>query len=526
MLSCPVPYEFSIGSRRSKDTSQPQHTARTLNRENVLVLALLLLLLAVSSVPSLVWRTLWYDELLQFYVSSLGSAGQVMHALANSPPTTDPALSYLLSHFSMRLLGQSAMAFRLPSFIGYLVGIVSFFFFLTRRFGPICAGLAITGLYVGGINYYASEGRPYGLVIGACGLSLLAWQKCREYKSRWWLAVLAIALAIGFNSHYFAILLGLPILVAEAYCGIRERRPDWRLIGTVFLSYASCVFWIPFWNAAFEFRPVIGNRIGAFEASFGVYAELLAAWYLAFVLVLAISDCFFASPRTSDENEPPVPELLAMASLVLLPFFGYALAKFGSGLFIPRYTLATAIGCVGIVAALLFRTAHRNPMILYSAFYAMVLIVMGHGVLQAKWIHGDRARLALRTEHLLEGPAPIVLDDPYLFLPAFHYARPELRRKLLCPLDQNVTMHRIGSATMVLSLRSLSRLKAFSGVFCSLGSLKDDGKPFEVVETPDHSHAWVLPEFLSSGWTVELERTDGADRLYSVTVADNPFGRR
>lgn len=447
-----------------------------------------------------------------------------MHVLANYPPTTDPALSYLLSHFSMRLLGQSAMAFRLPSFVGYLVGIVSFFFFLTRRFGPICAGLAITGLYVGGVNYFASEGRPYGLVIGACGLSLLAWQKYRESKSKRWLVVLAIALAIGFNSHYFAILLGLPILVAETCCAIRERHVNWGVIGAVFLAYASCVFWIPFWNAAFEFRPVIGNRIGAFEASFGVYTELLAAWYLVFVLVLAISDLFF-SRRTSDENEAPFPELLVLASLVLLPFFGYALAKFGSGLFIPRYTLASALGCAGVVAALLFRTARRTPAILYLAFYAMVLIVLGHGILQAKWIHSDRARLALRTEHLLQGPAPIILDDPYLFLPAFHYAPRELRRKLLCPLDQNVIMHRIGSATMVLSLRSLSRLKAFSAVFCRLNSLKDARKPFEVVETPDHSHAWVLPEFLSSGWTVELERTDGADRLYSVVVANGSSER-
>lgn len=129
VLSCPVPYEFSIRSRRSKDTSQPRHVASSLSRENVTVLALLLLLLAVSSIPSLVWRTLWYDELLQFYVSSLDSAGQVMHALAKYPPTTDPALSYLLSHFSMRVLGQSAMVFRLPSFLGYLVGIVSFFSF-------------------------------------------------------------------------------------------------------------------------------------------------------------------------------------------------------------------------------------------------------------------------------------------------------------------------------------------------------------------------------------------------------------
>lgn len=525
MLSCSVPYEFSIGGRQSNDISQPQLAVGTFRRQSVIVLAVLVILLALSSVPSLIWRTLWYDELLQFYVASLPSAGQVMHALANNPPTTDPVLSYLLSHFSMRLLGQSEMAFRLPSFIGYLIGIVSVFIFLEKRFGSICAGIAITGLYVGGVNYYASEGRPYGLVMGACGLSLLAWQKYRESRSTLWLVVLPFALAVGFNSHYFAILLGLPILIAEAGCAIRERRMNWSVISAVLLAYITCLFWIPLWKAAFEFRPVIGNRIGSFEFAFGVYTELLAAWYLVFVLVLAVSDRFFRSPQIRDENELPFAELLAMASLVVLPFFGYGLAKFGSGLFIPRYTLATTLGCAGIIAALLFRTARRNSIILYLAFFAMVLLVLAHAASQAKWIHGDRARLALRIEKLLQGPGPIILDDPYLFLPAFHYAPPELRQKLLCPLDQNVIMHRIGSATMVLSLRALSGLDAFSGVFRPSNALKRDRKPFNVVETVDHSHAWVLPEFLSDGWTVQLQKTAGADRIYSVAMT-NSFNSR
>lgn len=521
MLSCPVPYEFSIRSRRSKDISHPRVAVGHFSWERLIVLGLLIVLFALSSVPSLLWRTLWYDELLQFYVASLPGAGQVMHALANYPPTTDPALSYLMSHLSMRLLGQSEMAFRLPSFIGYLVGIVSFFFLLEKRFGSICAGIAITGLYVGGINYYASEGRPYGLVIGACGLSLLAWKRCRDSKSRPWLLVFAIALAGVFNSHYFAILLGLPILIAETGCAFRERRANWTVIVAMLLSYTSCLFWIPLWKAASEFRPVIGNRIGSFEFTFGVYTELLAAWYIVFVLVLAVSDCFFRSPRISEEQELPLAELLAMAGLVLSPFFGYGLAKFGSGLFIPRYTLPTAIGCVGIVAAILFRTARRNSTILYLALCAMVLLVTAHGVLQAKWIHDDRDRLALRIESLLQGPGPIIVDDPYLFLPAFHYARPELRQKLLCPLDQNVILNRIGSATMVLSLRALSRLNGFSGVFRLLSALKRDRKPFQVVETVDHSHAWVLPEFLSAGWTVQLQKTAGADRIYSVALANS-----
>jgi hypothetical protein len=500
------------------------------NKKSAAVLAGLLLLFAVSSIPSLLWRTLWYDELLQFYVAALPTAGQVMDALAHYPPTTDPALSYLLSHFSVQFLGASEMAFRLPSFLGYMIGITSLFWFLQKPFGPICAAMGIAGLYVGGSIYYASEGRPYGLVMGAGGLSLLAWQKYRESSSVRWLALLAIALAGGFNAHYFAVLLGLPILAAEAGSYFRTKRINWKIIGTVFIAYASCVFWIPFWNAAFVFRPVIGNRIGAIEFTFGVYPELLATWYLVLVLVIAAWDILLPLFRKGDpqgnalqENAPPFAETLAMVVFVALPFLGFGLASLGSGLFISRYVLTTTVGVAGVIAALLFRTTlRRNPSLLYVALCTVSLIILFHGILQGRWIHGDRSRLVSRAEHLLEGPGPVILDDPYLFLPAFHYIRPALREKLLFPLDRDIILRRIGSGTMELSLGALSRLDAFAGVYVQLSSLESAGKNFQVVETVDHSHAWVLAEFLAAGRTVRLWKTVGVDRIYSVEAKEPP----
>jgi len=519
MLSCAVPYEFSIPGQQSNRSSDGQKPPGPFDTKSVTLFCALLLLFALSSIPSLLWRTLWYDELLQYYVAALPAASQVVDALAHHPPTTDPALSYMLSHFSMELLGPSEMAFRLPSFLGYLIGIAALFWFLRKPFGPLCAAMGIIGLYVGGSIYYASEGRPYGLVMGACGLSLLAWQKYRESSSVRWLALLAVSLACGFNSHYFAVLLGAPILAAEAASYGFNRRADWKVIGTVLISYASCVFWIPFWNAAFEFRPVIGNRIGAFEFAFGVYPELLSTWYLVLVLVIAASDIFPGAFRKGDsgENGLPLAEMVAMAVFVLLPFLGYGLAAMGSGLFIPRYVLTTAVGASGMVAALLFRTRTRSrPVVLYAAFCAMALIVLFHGILHSRSIHGDMSRLALRADDLLQGPGPVILDDPYLFLPVFHYARPALREKLLCPLDRNVILRRIGSGTMELSLRALSRLDIFTGVYRPLASLEKAGTGFQVVETVDHSHAWVLAEFLSAGRTVSLQTALGSDRVYTV----------
>lgn len=520
-----MPNEFNILGRKADPTLHSEISVAPSNAKSIAALFGLLVLFAVSSVPSLVWRTLWYDELLQYYVATLPTAGQVVDALAHHPPTTDPALSYLLSHVSVQLLGASEMAFRLPSFVGYLIGIASLFWFLQKPFGPICAAMGILGIYVGGSIYYASEGRPYGLVMGACGLSLLAWQKYRESASMRWLALLGVALACGFNAHYFAVLLGLPILAAEAGSYFRTSRINWKIIGMVFLSYASCAFWIPFWSAAFVFRPVIGNRISAVESIFRVYPELLGTWYLAFVLVIVASDVLLAPFRKGDleENALPFAETLAMSVFIFLPFLGFGLAVLGSGLFIPRYVLTMSVGVAGVIAALLFRTTmRRNPSVMYGALCAMVLIILFYGILHGKWIHGDRSRLVSRAEPLLEGPAPVIIDDPFLFLPAFHYVPPPFREKLLCPLERDVILRRIGSGTMELSLRALSRLNVFAGVYVPLSYLKRGGTGFQVVETVDHSHAWVLAEFLSAGRNVSLQKAIGPDRVYTVEAKEPP----
>lgn len=492
----------------------------------------LLILFGAAAIPSLLWRPLEYDELLQYYVAAQPSIAQVLSSLASNPPTTDPALSYILSHFTMKLLGPSEMAFRLPSFCGYLAGVITFYFFLERRFGPICAALGQTVLYIGqefktqtsnfGIIYYAAYGRSYGLVVGACGVSLLAWQNYRESLSRRWLVLLIVALAAGINSHYFALLLGVPILLAELDISIRTKRPDWNAIGALLAPYATCLLWIPFWNAAHTFRPVVGNRIGAFANAFGVYGDLLAPWLLVFVLVIALFGTLLRPPTLRNPEREAVndgltsAEWLAMASLVAFPFIAYVLAKFGSGLFIPRYVLAMGFGCSAFIAGLVFRTTGRNSILAGLAFSAIGLVIIAKGLVETRSLRIERADTKTTADRLLQGPAPILIDDPYVFLTTFRYAGSDLREKLRYPLDPAVLLPRIGSGTMWLSLRGLSHLSVFSGVFPPLRYFQDHVQRFQFVETVDHSHAWVLAEFLSAGWTARLDRTDGANRIFSM----------
>jgi hypothetical protein len=257
-------------------------------------------------------------------------------------------------------------------------------------------------------------------------------------------------------------------------------------------------------------------------SAFGIYTDLLTPWLLVFVLIVALFGTLWRPPT---QRRPPreaaadgltSAEWLAMASLVAFPFMAYALAKFGSGLFIPRYVLAMGFGCSAFIAGLVFRTTGRNSVLAGLAFSAIGLLIIAKGIVETRSLRDERADTKRTADRLLQGPPPILIDDPYVFLTTFHYAGIEFREKLRYPLDPAVLLPKIGSGTMWLSLRGLSHLSVFSGIFPPLRYFQEHVDRFRFVETVDHSHSWVLSEFLSAGWSARLDRTDGPNRIFTV----------
>jgi 4-amino-4-deoxy-L-arabinose transferase-like glycosyltransferase len=68
----------------------------------------------------------WLDELITLHIARQGSAGAIWNALAQGADP-NPPLTHLLVHFSRILFGDHELAYRLPAFIGYWVGMVSLF---------------------------------------------------------------------------------------------------------------------------------------------------------------------------------------------------------------------------------------------------------------------------------------------------------------------------------------------------------------------------------------------------------------
>ena len=97
------------------------------------------------------------------------------------------------------LVGPVHVAIRLPGMIGFWILCLYLFRFVSIRTSPLAGYVAMSFPLVTNAYYYAYEARPYGAVMGFCGLALVCWQGAtnRSERRNAWLVGLACALTGG-----------------------------------------------------------------------------------------------------------------------------------------------------------------------------------------------------------------------------------------------------------------------------------------------------------------------------------------
>ena len=171
-------------------------------------------------------KLFWFDELITLYIAKLNSIRAVWKALeAGTDP--NPPLTHVLVMVSTRLLGTGPLAVRLPAILGGLLGLVCLWAFLRKRLPPLYAAVGV-GFFLCTAAYdYSYEARSYALTLGFAMLALLSWQRAAtEPRREKWLLLLALALAAGISSNYFAVLAFFPIAAGELVRSVERRRID------------------------------------------------------------------------------------------------------------------------------------------------------------------------------------------------------------------------------------------------------------------------------------------------------------
>jgi 4-amino-4-deoxy-L-arabinose transferase-like glycosyltransferase len=465
-----------------------------------------------------------YDELLEIQAASAPTAQQVLSYLA-AGVDYNPPLSHFLVRTSMALFGTADWAMRLPSFLGMLTCLVCVYFLVSQWLSRTFGVLAILILICSPLRIHAGEARPYGLVLGLTGLALILYrQAAKPGRNFAALGGFALCNACLVASHYYAVLVASPFLLAEAVKIWKSRKVDWPLLAcigappAIVLAALANVIRAQHVQLAHYFSR--GNLLSfnhGYEAVemdpliYGIALTLIAG---AAVAILgrqkAIAPINFLSSGSQG--------LLLGLGLLLLPLEGAVCTQFVTHAYVSRYFLPAEIGfaiCLCYVAKFL------SGVIPGSVVGLIVAFVIGFANITVQQLSHPPSR-SLPGAPLYGAQAPILFDSPEDYLRILHY-QPDLGPKMLVIADPAASLRSRQYDTddkIMLALASKGAIHT-----TTLSDTARKWSRFSLIPRPQEYGA-ALQCLVEAGGQVNLTRGFGASNfLFDVTLPPQSVSR-
>jgi 4-amino-4-deoxy-L-arabinose transferase-like glycosyltransferase len=385
----------------------------------------------VATIKS-IFRPLWFDELFTTFIANQPTYSGVL-ACVKQVSDGQPVLYHWLVKASVGLLHSNPLGVRIPSMVGYALFCLSLYVFVSRLTSKLYGLVAMLFPCATGCWYYASEGRPYGLVLAGTGIAAVSWQSIATDRFRKLaLAGLGLSLLFAFSMSYFGILLFVPFAIAESIRSLNRRKLDLSAWIAISAPVSILAFYLPIMHQTQQ-RSGIGVPASARPAWFGSLSEF-AQTFVGPVLVPVIClSCLYAAyvyfapsrlsrPRYSGEPK----HLLAYVAITVpivcvLPFAGIAFGKFATHQFFPRYIVSTMFGISAIAVLVLWlafeysRTAGLISLLLFG-------VVFGHRIVFDLKEAGDSRANPPETAIRRSIPAQVQSDDlPIAVADGFHF---------------------------------------------------------------------------------------------------------
>jgi len=349
-------------------------------------IAFLVLTAAISLVLSH-YSLLWYDEFLVLWTDSVSSIGQLAHIQLACPISLHPFGYDPIVFASIRLFGAGPFAIRLPSLFGYLLMQVCLYVFVRRVAPERTAVFALAFPALNTTLIYASEGRPYALMLGWFALAMVSWQTAvrRESGRILALVLLTAAVVMALNTHYFGVLLLVPLCGAELYRSLQRRRLDIPVIASIGAGMAGILFTLPFMKAVHVFHDHYYRSDGARPSEiaktylsilpgygFTHRHALIAVLFLAIVALSVLWGCIRQLRRRTISL--PNAEAVFLILLAGLPFFEYLLTFVLATSLEPRFVHGVLVGVSPLVAIAfipLLRREIAGRIVLLALFFTI-----------------------------------------------------------------------------------------------------------------------------------------------------------
>jgi hypothetical protein len=357
-------------------------------------------------------RQLWHDELYTYYIAKAPSISRLFEEIKLD---LNPPLIYLADRISLRVLGDNSYAARFPAILAFLFGSFCFYAFVSRRLRPVYGLLAMLVFWSTPFEYYATEARPYGLIIGFFGLAMLAWQRAAEpNRSVASVSALAFAVAGMASSHFFAVIYIMPFCMAELLRWYRSKKFDLAMWSSLLLP---CLFLV-------VYKPLMTRYATSHFPSTAQASPLKIAGFFyrmlepeSLFLLLAICAglaAAFRLNRSRGETRSRLTSLdwVLVAGLLLIPVFVNLAIMRSHGVAFPRYSGPALFGVALLLSILLGTATQFSRTAAAAACCVLFLYSMGISAPTAV------KSLLARKDAAPNPPSPIVKVRPDLPLVA------------------------------------------------------------------------------------------------------------
>lgn len=479
-------------------------------------------------------KPMWNDELFTYFIAQAPTLSDIWSALLTGADQ-NPFPFYVLTRWSLALFGVNEWALRLPEMIGVWGAGVCLFHIVAHRSSSMYGFVAMLFLFVTGANFYSYEARPYGLVLAFASASWLCWQAATERRIRW-LPLLGLfgSLAAALCSHYYAVLVFIPLGIAELVRSYDRRRVDWAIWITMGVALSPLLAFLPLIEKARAYANGFW-AIPSWKSIPDAYSSLLMPAPLMLMLVLIFAGIValvhvqrFDTRGTVNATAMPGHELAAALSYVSFPVIAVAVAMLMTGAFAFRYALPAVLGVSVLVAWTSARLLDGR------ALLGAIVLLLSCGGFVMLWARSlpttpettlSQMYTIVRSEP--ESELPVVVSDPHNFMMLAHYAPHDLSSRFVYLADPERSLRHLGHNTMdrgILDLKAWFRLNIQESegyrsehsrflLYVHAGYL---GGPLSGGQVaPDFN--WLLSDLAATGWHLELKARQDNQILFLVT---------
>jgi hypothetical protein len=384
----------------------------------------------------------WVDEILQLNVARQNSIHDIWNALKNGV-VAEPPVPSTIQHYLIRTFGESMFWMRLPAIFGFTLGCLSLACLAWRYVPAVFAASVFFMPYTTTIRWRAMDARPYGLMFGCTAFALLCWDRIdsEEGNQIVWRGAFVLSLAALLSTHFYAILVLLPLGLGELTRWAQKRRIEWANVACIAVASLTYFIWLPIlisvsreYLAGFFYRVDFKNLIS-------FYASIAEGLPLAAALVLILTALLLQ--RSFVPRAPSgLSALHALASVcigfLLLPVVGFVAGLLITGVFVPYHYVVAAVGVALGVPLVLAAISGGDRVVGLALFLA----IAGYGLLiTARGVSGYTRRdvpypaLAEVRKLIPEQQPDIVVPSLFEFLPFQEADRADAQNNLIYLYD-------------------------------------------------------------------------------------------